>query len=129
MNSIFNLNTTWTVANFLNYIEHSFSGTVADWYDSLSEDGKNTLRTMKIPTAMFKSLCKEIETEFIGAKIDYEKKVREWQTKINNIELWDMKYLENYIAEFSRHYYKIRHNETNLGMLYDKLPYPYKFYN
>ena len=28
--------------SFLNYIEHSFSGTVADQYDSLSEDGKNT---------------------------------------------------------------------------------------
>ena len=34
MNSVLNLNTTWTAANFLNYIEHNFSGTVADWYDS-----------------------------------------------------------------------------------------------
>jgi len=30
MNSILNLNTIWTDANFSNYIEHSFSGTVAD---------------------------------------------------------------------------------------------------
>ena len=35
-----------------------------------------------------------------------------------------MRYLENYIAEFSQYYYKIGHNETNLGMFYDKLPYP-----
>jgi len=40
MNSILNLNTTWTALNFLNYIEHSFSGTVADWYDLLNEKGK-----------------------------------------------------------------------------------------
>jgi len=46
MNSVINLNATWTTANFLNYIEHSLSGTVVDWYDSLSEDGKNTLRTV-----------------------------------------------------------------------------------
>jgi len=35
-----------------------------------------------------------------------------------------MRYLENYIAEFSQYYYKIGHNETNLGISYDKLPYP-----
>ena len=35
-----------------------------------------------------------------------------------------MRYLKNYIAEFSQYYYKIRHNETNLGMFYSKLPYP-----
>ena len=101
MNSILNLNTTWTATNFLNYIEHSFSGTVADWYDSLSEDGKNTLRTMETLAAMFRSLCKEIEIEFIGAKIDSEEKAREWQRKINNIELCDMRYLKTYIPEFS----------------------------
>ena len=55
MNSIFNLNTTWSTTNFLNYIEHSFSGTAANWYDSLSEDGKNTLRAMETPAAMFRS--------------------------------------------------------------------------
>ena len=32
-----------------------------------------------------------------------------------------MKYLENYIVEFSQYYYKLRHNETNLG---NKLLYP-----
>ena len=38
---------------------------------------------------MFKNLCKEIEIEieFIGAKLDFEEKAREWQRKINNIEL------------------------------------------
>ena len=35
-----------------------------------------------------------------------------------------MRYLENYIAEFSQYYYKVGHNETNLGMFYDKLSYP-----
>ena len=74
MNSILNLNTTWTAVNFLNYIEHNFSGTVTDWYDSLNEDDKNTSRMIETPTAMFKNLCKEIEPEFIEAKLDSEKK-------------------------------------------------------
>ena len=77
MNSVLNLNTTWTAASFLNCIEHSFSGTVAGWYNSLSEDGKNTLKTMETPAAMFRRLCKEIEIEFIRAKIDSEEKARE----------------------------------------------------
>ena len=38
-----------------------------------------------------------------------------------------MRYLENYIAKFSQYYCKIRHNETNLGMFYDKLSYPINF--
>ena len=42
---------------------------------------------------MFKNLCSEIETEFVGAKFDFEEKAREWQRKINNIEYWDMKYI------------------------------------
>ena len=57
---------------------------------------------METPVAMFKYLCKEIKTEFIGAKLDSEEKAKEWQRKINNIELWDMRYLENYIVEFSQ---------------------------
>ena len=69
MNSVLNLNTTWTAANFLNYIEYSFFGTITDWYNSLSEEGKNALRIMETPAAMFRTLCKEIETEFIGAKV------------------------------------------------------------
>jgi len=85
MNSILNLNTIWIAANFLNYIKHSFSATVADWYDSLTEDGKNTLRMMETPAIIFKNLCKQIEIEFIGAKLNSEKKAREWQRKINNI--------------------------------------------
>jgi len=32
MNSVLNQNTTLTAANFLNYIEYSFSGTITDWY-------------------------------------------------------------------------------------------------
>ena len=35
-----------------------------------------------------------------------------------------MRYLENYTAEFNQYYYKVGHNETNLGMFYDKLSYP-----
>ena len=54
MNSILNQNTTRSAMNFQNYIEHGFSGTVVDWYDSLSEDGKNTLRMMKTPVAVQK---------------------------------------------------------------------------
>jgi len=124
MNSVLNLNTAWIASNFLNYIEHNFSGTVADWYDSLSEDGKNTLRIMETPAAMFRSLCREIEAEFIGTKINSEEKAQERQRKINNIELWSMRYLKNYIAEFTQYYYKTGHNKTNLAMFYDKLPYP-----
>ena len=44
--------------------------------------------------------------------------------KINNILLWDMRYLNNYIAKFSQYYYKIGHNKINLCMFYDKLPHP-----
>ena len=77
MNSILNLTATWTAGNFLNYIEYSFSGIVANWYDSLSKDGKNTLRVMEIPAAIFRNLCKEIETEFIGAKLNSKEKARE----------------------------------------------------
>jgi len=116
MNSILNLNTTWTTTNFLYYIEHSFSSTVADWYDALNEGGKNTLRMMETLAAMFKNLCKEIKTEFIGVTLDYEEKAIEWQRKIDNIELWDMKSLGNYIVEFSQYCYKIGYDETTLGM-------------
>ena len=79
---------------------------------------------MESPDAMFKKLCKEIKTEFIGAKFNFRKIVREWKKEINNIELWDMSYLQNYITKFSQYYYKIVHNETNLSMFYDKLPCP-----
>ena len=73
---------------------------------------------------MFKKLCKEIKIEFIGSKLDSEEKTRDWQRKINNIEIQEMRFLENYITEFSQYYYKIGHNDINLGMFYDKLPYP-----
>jgi len=38
-----------------------------------------------------------------------------------------MRYLKNYITEFSQCYYKIGHNETNLDMFYDKLSYSINF--
>ena len=76
MNSVLNLNTTWTTANFLNYIEHGFSETIADWQDSLSEEGKNKLRMMETLEIVFKKLCKEIEIEFINPKLDSEEKDR-----------------------------------------------------
>ena len=95
LNSVLNLNTTWIAANFLNYIKHSFLGTVVDWYDSLNREEKNELGMMETPEAMFKNLCKEIEIEFFGSKLDSEEKTREWQRKINNIEIWDMRFLEN----------------------------------
>ena len=53
---------------------------------------------METPATIFKNLYKEIETKFIGAKLDSEENEREWQRKINNIELWDMRYLKNYIV-------------------------------
>jgi len=56
MNSILNVNTTLTTTKFLNYIEHSFFGTIADWYDSLNKNGKNTLRVMETTAAMFQNL-------------------------------------------------------------------------
>ena len=93
MNSVPKLKAIWSIGNFLNYIKHNFSGTIGDWYDSSNDDGKNALRTMETPTTMFKSLCKETETESIGAKSNSKEKPREWQIKINNIELWDIKYL------------------------------------
>jgi len=52
---------------------------------------------METLAAMFRNLCKEIETEFIGAKLDSKEKITEWQRKINKIEPWDMRYLENYL--------------------------------
>ena len=47
---------------------------------------------METPVAMFKNLCKEIKTEFIEAKLDSEENAKEWQRKINNIELLDKRY-------------------------------------
>ena len=39
---------------------------------------------METPAATLKNLCKEIEIEFIRAKLDYDEKARKWQRKINN---------------------------------------------
>jgi len=79
---------------------------------------------LETPAAMFRNLFKEIKTEFIIAKLDSEEKAREWQRKVNSIELWDMRCLENYIVELNQYYFKIGYNESNLGMVYNKLPYP-----
>ena len=76
MNSVLNLKTTWTTRNFLNYRTH-FSSTVADWYNSLYEESKNTLRIIETLVVMLKKLRKKIKTEFIGAKLHFEEKVRE----------------------------------------------------
>ena len=62
-------------------------------------------------------------TEFIGAKLHYEDKNRKWKRKIDYIDLWDMRYLENNITEFNQYSYKIRYKETNLSIFYGKLPY------
>lgn len=35
-----------------------------------------------------------------------------------------MKYLENYIYEFTHYYYKIGHNDQNMLLCFDKLPFP-----
>jgi len=40
---------------------------------------------MEIPVVMFKNLCNESKTEFIGTELESGEKVRERQRKINNI--------------------------------------------
>ncbi|XP_056694878.1 uncharacterized protein [Spinacia oleracea] len=122
MSSVLNLNTEWTSENFLNYIEHSLYGCVADLYDGLDEDVKGLLRESEPPTTMFKQLCQYIESEFIGSKEDPDEKRIECQRNLSNLSVCNMKYIESYIMEFEQYYYKIGENETNLGMFYDKLP-------
>ena len=72
-----------------------------------------------------KNLCQEIEMNILWPHS--EEKARKSQRKINNIKLWDMRYLKNYIVEFNQYYYKIRYNETNLGMFNDKITYQINF--
>ena len=43
---------------------------------------KNTLRVIETPAAIFRSLCKEFETEFIGAKVDSEEKHENGKEKL-----------------------------------------------
>ena len=74
MHCVLNLNTTSATGNFLNNIEHSFSATIVNWYDTLNEEEKNTLRIVEVPEAMFIKLCKDIKIEFIGAKLDSQRK-------------------------------------------------------
>jgi len=101
LNCVLNLNTPQTTGNFLNYIQHNFSGTITDWYSSLDEEGKNELRIMETLATVFKTLYEKIKIEFIDGKINSEEKARECQRNINDIEIWDIRYLKNYIAEFS----------------------------
>ena len=54
-----------------------FFGTVTDQHDLLNEGGKNKLRMIETTATMFKNSCKEIKTEFIGAKLDSKEKARE----------------------------------------------------
>ena len=51
------------------------------------------------------------------------KKKLEWRRKINNIQIWGKRYRKNYIAKFNQYHYKIKHNETNLVVLFYELPY------
>ena len=88
MNSVLNLSTTQTAENFLNYIKHSFYGTITDWYDSSEEKCKNVLIIMETTATMCKTLYKEIETKFIETKLDSEENARLRKTNINNRNLW-----------------------------------------
>ncbi|XP_021727438.1 uncharacterized protein LOC110694576 [Chenopodium quinoa] len=100
----------------------SFYGCVEDWYDGIDEEVKITLRSSESPTRMFRQLCQYIELEFIGPRADPNEKRMEYQRKLSNLSICNMKYVDNYIMEFETYYYKICENETNLGMFYDKLP-------
>ncbi|XP_021733293.1 uncharacterized protein LOC110700113 [Chenopodium quinoa] len=124
MSSVLNLNIEWTSENFLNYIEHSLYGCVEDWYDGIDEEVKTALRASESPTRMFRQLCRYIELEFIGLRADPNEKQMEYQRKLSNLSICNMKYVDDYIMEFETYYYKIGENETNLGMFYDKLPSP-----
>ena len=42
-------------------MKHSYSTTVADWYNSLDEEGKNVLRTIRTPIAMFKNYVRKLK--------------------------------------------------------------------
>ena len=53
MNNVLNLNTTWTVGNFLKYIESNFSGAIIEWHGSLDMEDRDVLRTMESPVVMF----------------------------------------------------------------------------
>ncbi|XP_021771316.1 uncharacterized protein LOC110735431 [Chenopodium quinoa] len=73
---------------------------------------------------MFRQLCQYIELEFIGPRADPNEKRMEYQRKLSNLSICNMKYVDDYIMEFETYYYKIGENETNLGMFYDKLLSP-----
>ena len=73
---------------------------------------------------MFTLICELIEVEFIGEKEDEDKEALKWQRTLNNLEICNMKYVDNYITEFEKYYYKIGENSTNLQMFFDKLPAP-----
>ena len=124
MMSVLNMNPEWRSENFLNYIEHSMYGIVADWYEGIDEETKETLRAIEPPDVMFRQFCKVLEYEFVGDRDDKDKKLIEWQRKLNTLEICNMRFLENYLSEFEQYYYKVGENAINLQMLFDKLPKP-----
>ena len=75
MNSVLNLNTAWTIENFLNYIEYSFSDIIADWYDSLDEEGKNVLRMVETLAAMLKNYARKSKLHLLELILILKKKL------------------------------------------------------
>jgi len=69
-------------------MEHSFSVTRANSYDSLDEKGKNVPRLIETSVTMIKKLLKGNQIVFIGARFDYKEQAIEWQREINDIEIW-----------------------------------------
>ena len=82
MNSVLNLNTAWTATNFLNYIEHSFSDTVTDWYDSLNKECKNALRMMKILVVMFKNCVRKLKLSLSELNLILKKKLENGKERL-----------------------------------------------
>ena len=75
MIGVLNLNITWIPGNFLTYIKHRFSGTVAAWCESLDEEGKNISGMMEISAAIFEKLCEEIELNLSKPNQTMKKKI------------------------------------------------------
>ena len=79
---VLNMNVDWNASHFLNYIEHSLYGSVADWYEAISEESKNHLRESESPVEMFTALCDVIEGEFIGVRDNQDKRLMERQGQL-----------------------------------------------
>ena len=70
---------------------------------------------METSIATFKNYVMK-STLILSRKPNFEKRATKQKRKINNIEIWDVRDLQKYIAEFSQYYYKIGHNKTNVDM-------------